>query len=379
MLDLSAKPLLKQLLLIALVIKLTIFLIIYLSGYFLPFCYDCYKNDFSYLPDKSSGAHLSFQTWDARHYEFLSENGYSPDLPSDVFFPLFPRLISLLNAIVHNPIVSGFLLTTVFTFVMLIFLYFLVEELYNSKIAFYAGLFSLAFPTSFFFSLMYSESLFLMLVTAFFYFWLKRETTFAAACALLIPLTRPLGILLVVPLFLSMIIPSKSKFPKDIQNNFPLLLSTLFGFGIYFFCMYTSTGSPWSGFLAQKYYVAGNSLQNLLHPLLWFKRNFIEITLTLHNYTTSIIDRLFFAGFLASLFGIYKNADKIFFYYALVMGLVPALLGNFMAYTRYLVVVFPIFIILALIFKNKSPYVIIPLFMMQIFFLVIHSLNYWVG
>jgi len=125
--------------------------------------------------------------------------------------------------------------------------------------------------------------------------------------------------------------------------------------------------------------VAGNSLQNLLHPLLWFKRNFIEITLTLHNYTTSIIDRLFFAGFLASLFGIYKNADKIFFYYALVMGLVPALLGNFMAYTRYLVVVFPIFIILALIFKNKSPYVIIPLFMMQIFFLVIHSLNYWVG
>lgn len=375
----SAKPLLKRLLLITLAVKVVIILAVFLSGYVFSFCYDCYKNDFSYLPDKPLGTELSFQTWDARHYAFLAEHGYSPDLPSNAFFPLFPWLISVLNSIVQNSVVSGFILASVFSFVMVVFLYLLVEELYNARVAYYTGLFTLAFPTSFFFSLMYSESLFLMLVAAFFYFWLKKEITFAAACALLIPLSRPLGILLLIPLFLVTLIPGKIKFPKEAKYNLPLMLSLVLGFSAYLLCIYVSTGSAWSGFLAQEHFIAGNSMQNLLHPLLWFKKNFLDISLTLHKYTTSIIDRLFFVGFLVSLSWIYKNTDRVLFYYALVMGLVPALLGNFMAYTRYLIVVFPLFIILSLIFKNKSPYVIIPLFVVQVFLLIAHSLNYWVG
>lgn len=376
--DLSAKPLLKRLLLIALAVKLTILLIIYLSSHLLPFCYPCYQGNFSYLPGKEWGSELNYQTWDAQHYAYLSEHGYSPGLPSNVFFPLFPWLIQLLNTLVQNTIVSGFLVANVCAFVMLIFLYLLIEKLYNDKIAFYTGLFVLAFPTSFYFSLMYSESLFLMLMTGAFYFWYKQETLLASIFAFLLPLTRPVGILLIIPFFLAMFL-SKSKFPKTLHVNLPLIVSALLGFGVYLLFMQTFTGSAWSGFEAQNNYVAGNSIQNILHPLLWFKKNFIEITLTLHHYTTSVIDRLFFVGFLVSVFWIYKNMDKAFFYYALVMGMVPALLGSFMAYTRYLVVVFPIFIVLALIFKKKTSYVIIPLFMVQVFLLIVQSLNYWVA
>lgn len=157
------------------------------------------------------------------------------------------------------------------------------------------------------------------------------------------------------------------------------MASGLLGFAAYLLFMDAFTGSGLSGFIAQKYYVAGNSVQNLLHPIVWFKRNFVDITLTLHEYTTSIIDRFFFVGFLIGLSWVYKHMDRVFFYYALVMGLVPALLGNFMAYTRYLIIVFPLFIILALVFKKHSSYAIIPLFMIQMFFLIVHSLNYWVG
>jgi hypothetical protein len=65
--------------------------------------------------------------------------------------------------------------------------------------------------------------------------------------------------------------------------------------------------------------------------------------------------------------------------YAAVSMLVPALSGTFMSYTRYLLVVFPLFMYLGIRFPKSVYYLAPPMFALQILFYVIHTGGYWVA
>ena len=56
--------------------------------------------------------------WDAPHYLDLARYGYNAEGPGDVplfivFYPLYPWLTGAVNAVLGDPVVSGFLVTTV--------------------------------------------------------------------------------------------------------------------------------------------------------------------------------------------------------------------------------------------------------------------------
>ncbi|KAF0132725.1 MAG: hypothetical protein FD145_1580 [Candidatus Saganbacteria bacterium] len=363
---------LKKLIGLSLLSKICIFAAIYLAFNFLPFNMAMHNLNFLYPANEPINLMSAFKTWDAQQYLFLAEKGYSPNQMSNAFFPLFPLLIKFISPIFFGKsLIAGLALANIFSLVAVIYFYLFVKQLFGAENAFRAGLFFLAFPTSFYMDLVYADSLFLMLAILFFYFLYNHRTMPAFICAFLLPLSRLQGVLAIVPLLIFMVV-------KDFRKWF-LPLGFAAGFASYLLFMQFLTGALFSGFSAQNYFVSGYSVLQLLNSIQWFMNNFTNITFGLHGYTNSIIDRFFFLFFLILLFFSYKKIDKTLFCYMLAIGLVPALAGNFMSYTRYLLEVFPIFIVMSLLMKEKHYFVLIPMVVLQTIFLISHALNYWIA
>jgi hypothetical protein len=137
--------------------------------------------------------------WDSIHYLEIAQHGYvnSADTP---FYPLYPLLIRALAEIVRSPAIAGVLISCVAFVVALTLLDRLTRDELGGEAA-RATVLLLAFaPLSFFFTAVYTESLFLALLVLSFY--LARQGCFARAAlaAAFATLTHVEGILLTAPL-----------------------------------------------------------------------------------------------------------------------------------------------------------------------------------
>jgi len=384
---------LKRVLILFLGIKLTLFLLLFLAASLLPYSKEMYERNFLYPANEKHSVVSAFKAWDGQHYVFLAEKGYQPEQESNRFSPLYPSTIWVVKQLVGNTIVAGLLVSTVFSFLAVYFLFSLTKLLFNKTVAFYTSLIFILFPTGFYLSLIYSEALFLFLVLAFFYYLFKRQYFLAGLFSLFIPLSRPVGMYILIPFILFFLLDRlKQKkvlllpsFDRPVKITiFPQVVSLLFpflGLGIYFMIMAHFTGGFLSGVTSLSS-IGSWQITNILSPDIFLKTLFSS-NLTLHGFQTSIIDRLFFLSFVVSLPFLYKKLDKTLFIYALLLGSVP-LFGSFMAYTRYLLPVFPLFIVLALLFSNKrlsfllSPFLAFT-FALQVFFCILYGLNYWIA
>ncbi len=143
--------------------------------------------------------------WDSFWYLDIAENGYSfkgvEKLSNIVFFPLYPFLIKAFSFVAAgNLVLSGWILSSFFLLLALIYFFKLVKE-FHSDIDPYLPIFILLiFPTAFFLNTIYTESLFLFLSLATFYYGFKKEFLKAGVFGILASLTRVTGILLFIPL-----------------------------------------------------------------------------------------------------------------------------------------------------------------------------------
>jgi 4-amino-4-deoxy-L-arabinose transferase-like glycosyltransferase len=153
--------------------------------------------------------------WDAPHYLDLAVLGYSaldPGVPTIdgvarafpgdlpfyiVFFPLFPWLTGALNALLHDPIVSAFVVSGIASLFVAPLLYRLVRADFDGGVAIYAAWFLLIFPTAYFLHIGYTESLFLALVLGSFLAARHDRWWLAGVFGGLAALTRLNGLLLV--------------------------------------------------------------------------------------------------------------------------------------------------------------------------------------
>jgi hypothetical protein len=104
--------------------------------------------------------------WDAPRYLNIAQFGYQSSGENQVniaFYPLYPFLIRCLAAIIHNYVFSAFLISALAAIATAIFLEKLVALDYSPKVARSSVLFLLIFPTSYFLHIGYTESLFLAL------------------------------------------------------------------------------------------------------------------------------------------------------------------------------------------------------------------------
>ncbi len=372
----------KKVIFFVLLAKILFFAAVYIGYKSFSFDTETFSANLVYPKEQGISPSTTFNTWDSQHYYLLSDKGYGVNPMSDAFYPLYPTLIKLFRPVfLGNTVLTGVVLSNIFSIIGMLFLYLLVLKLFKSQTAFKTVLLFSAFPTAFHMNIMYSEALFLMLVFGFFYYIYNNKFMPAVIFALLLPISRPQGILLLAPLVVFILIKHKYKFLRVLKakENFIIGAFILGWFG-YFFFMYNETGSFFAGFEAQKLYVAQSSIWNILRIDQWFIGNFVNLEFSLHGYTNSIIDRSFFIIYLIMLYYIYKKTNKVLFVFALFMGLIPALSDHFMSYTRLLLPVFPMFIALGKVIKEKTAYVIaVLLFLVQIVFAVRHCLGYWVA
>jgi hypothetical protein len=137
--------------------------------------------------------------WDAGWYRIIAEQGYSdqPVLGEQrdvVFFPLYPLSIRALNVVTRNSFLSGILISNAAFGLALVLLFRLARELHGETVGRGAVLLLATYPWSFYFSAVYTESLFLLTAVAAFYFGERRRWALAAMCAACASATRVVGI-----------------------------------------------------------------------------------------------------------------------------------------------------------------------------------------
>ncbi len=147
--------------------------------------------------------------WDGNSYTFIASHGYvlsGPEKNFIVFPPFYPLFIKALTLLNINLVLSGILVSNFFYVLGMLVFYKLLRIDYDKKFSFLVILLMSIFPTSFFFSVAYPESLFLFLFSGSFYLARKRLYLYAGCVAGLAAITRPFGIILAAALFVQLLI-----------------------------------------------------------------------------------------------------------------------------------------------------------------------------
>jgi len=368
-----------RLLLAVLCGKLTVLLVVFMAYTLLPFYTDEFKVNFVDPAVLRDGLARAFSTWDAQHYLYLSESGYHAGQMSDAFFPLFPLLIHITTPIFGSSLAAGLVMANLASMAGIYFLFQLVTALQGRAVARGTILLYLAFPTAFFFSLVYSESLFLLLIVLFFYLLLvKRRMDWAALPAAILPLARPEGVLVLLPFAAYWWVER-----RRLSREALFVLSPLLGAAAYLAYMRAATGNPLEMFRAMRAYVSDHSITYLFHPATLVRLLF-EQPLALHGFTNSIIDRVVFLLFLLMLALMFRRIHPSLTVYAAAVGLLNVVSGTFMSYSRYVLLAFPAFVVLALVLRGRRVrWLTLPLAgswaILQGLLLAMHALSYWVA
>ena len=291
-----------------------------------------YLGNFRWPPAKMPGPAEWFTTWDGEQYFYLAERGYEAGSPAAGLFPLWPMLIRATSMLVGgHSFFAALVSANLLSLAAWVLLYRLVAEDHGGPTANRTLLALLAFPGSLFFQFPYSESLFLFLVTVLFSGLRRSRLLPVGLAALLLPLTRAVGVLCVLPLLW---------WTWQRRGAWLVCVAPILGFAAYLGFMHAATGNAFEGFAAQLLYVHQASVARVL-DLAGFVRSFFTVAWG-HGPIHSPLDRAFFVLFAVSLPMTWKM-DRVWFFYALGIGLVPAMVTGFASYTRFLAVCFPVF------------------------------------
>jgi hypothetical protein len=308
---------------------------------------------------------LAWYRYDAKAYADLAYTGYSLT-PEVAFFPLWPLLIHFGGLLLggHIPVsyyVAGLLLANICFYFALVLLYCLVYEDFEASIAKKALFFIAFYPYALFFFVGYTESFFLLLSVAIFLLLRRGKTLdwwFAGGIGFLAALTRSTGVLLCIPYLIMYVrhfwISEKRDQSGWLQKINALAPIILFPMGIAVYIIYLGytkgnlfiiqyeEASHWHRHFEWIWVTAGYILKLLLDsPLFAFAnvKNLLDFA-----FTTFPIVALVWAWKRIPLhYSLYALAVII---YSLSFPL--ATLNPLTSQPRYMIVLFPLFVILAL-------------------------------
>ncbi len=161
---------------------------------------------FSYITFVSQGLTFPDQflsiwnRWDSGYYQLIAEHGYTKEEWGRrliAFFPFYPLLIKAISIFIKNYLVAALITANLAYIVTISYFYSLVQMDYGHDIAWKSIIALTFFPTAYFFHAPYSESLFLALVIASFYYARKGQWAFCSIAAMLAGATRITGLALI--------------------------------------------------------------------------------------------------------------------------------------------------------------------------------------
>jgi len=321
--------------------------------------------------------------WDSEWWLLVADKGYSSSvevyrnfgggryLPTETakLFPVYPLAIRCLTFLVRNSVLAGFLIANLAAITFLYYLHRLANKLLDEDSAAQTVLLYVVYPTSFYLSAVYSESLFLAALTAaFFYIEEKKLLPAAMACGIAI-LTRstafiaaPALVWLAWQKFENR--KALSAFTIASALVIPLLMFLIFvkmRFGSVF--AVTQSIEYWRG--------------DLKYPFYAFVR-FFQGDIAIHGQHNSIIDFVFAAIHIVILVISYRKIPAPYYLYSIVAIVFP-LCSTLFSFSRLSLANIPFFLYAGRATVKQPLAALLPLAILLAFFMAAFANWFWVG
>ncbi|MCA1688280.1 MAG: glycosyltransferase family 39 protein [Actinobacteria bacterium] len=330
--------------------------------------------------DVPSGTMNLWSHWDGEHYVALAASGYlqPPDNISPAFFPLYPLLIRSFAELFGGPIsqpslsVWGVLISLLALPFALYFVYRIAEDGWGERVARITVLALAFFPTSFFLNAVYTESLFLALSAGS--LWaarVRKDLLLACALAAFATATRNVGVFLIAPLAYEWLKGGVGR-EYGLWRGAACLALASSGLLWYAAYLWQRFGSPLLFYTEQQRWgreatnpltalrgtlvKAGEGVGRFFDPGLWEDPSLGR--LADHVGAANNAYNLLFLGLaLALLLAGLRVLPLSLSAYAFLLILPPAFFGTaqgpLMGLPRYVLVAFPLFIVLGVLLKNR--------------------------
>ncbi|OGM65650.1 hypothetical protein A3A52_02055 [Candidatus Woesebacteria bacterium RIFCSPLOWO2_01_FULL_39_14] len=315
----------------------------------------------------------AWANFDGEHYLAIAKEGYKP--LTYFYFPVYPistRLFAgLIGGSFYSYVVSGLFLSHAAFFIGLIGLVRLIRLDYKKDIAITTVFLLLLFPTSFYFGSFYTESLFLALVVWSFYFARKKRWILAGLFGAIASATRIVGVVL----FPALVVEAwGDRRDKEDRRNWGMKIFGVFliPIGLFFYMYYlkSTTGDPLEFLHSVGIYGEQRSTQIILLPQVFYRYIFkilpninydyfpVVFTTWLEFLTAVLFGGLGLLGILGGLKRLRKIRIRLSYLIFLVLGyIIPTLSGSFSSMPRYVLILFPGFILMAVYLNElKSSY-----------------------
>lgn len=333
--------------------------------------------------------------WDSGWYLSIIERGYEQYIPGKfsnlVFFPLYPLLTKYLAWIFGgNFMLTGVIISNLALLLSCFYLYKLAKLDIKKSGAFRSVFYLLIFPTALFFTSMYPESLLLLLCLASFFYARKRLWFVACIFGFLAALTKPFGVFLVLPLLLEYLDQRRFSLRKIRWDVLNLALIPS-GLGLFMFYLWKKFKDPLLFLKAQEGWANSPhpawsrtpniSLANLGESFSKYFQTIFGKSETSAFRITASFELISFVIFAILAILVFFKLRKSYALYMACGLILSPLTGSFMSTNRYVLVLFPAFILMSIWGKNKLVnYAIILLFSMLLALNTIMYVNgYWVG
>lgn len=288
-----------------------------------------------------------WEVWDSDHYLAIAQYWYPKttdvsQMTNYVFFPLYPLLTKLLAFVTSDYLAAGLVVSSACLFVACYYIYRLAALDTDERTALRSIKYLFLFPTAFILSGVFTESLFLALSVACFYYARKGNWTASGILGALASVTRPYGIVILVPMLFEYLRSIRFD-PRKIDRNALALLITPLGMALY---------------MAYEYYMTGDFLVFAHAQALWSFTLQSPATQLLMRFTEMGMDVRFNAiltvvAMLLLVLG-YKKIGVSQLAYGLLLILIPLCsAGSAWSMSRYILAVFPLFIICAAYVKDE--------------------------
>jgi Gpi18-like mannosyltransferase len=297
-----------------------------------------------------------WNVWDTQHYLKIAEYGYSSSTADKrnlliVFFPLYPYAVKLFALIFKNYLFSALLVSNLAYVAAVFYLYKLVKLDFEEDDAYRSVVYISVFPTAYFLHAAYTESLFLALAIACFYYARKEKWPLAGVLGMLAAATRITGILLLPVLIIEYLYQRGYKW-KDIKINALWIFVIALGLVFYLAINYATFGDPFKFLEIQKQHwnkhldFPFNGLRGAFEGIFWRSAR--------DSLTAGMAEFLFAIMGLALIIYSFFRIRLSYAIFALSTWLVVTSTSYWLSIPRYTLSMFPVIIVLAIIGRQRA-------------------------
>lgn len=315
---------------------------------------------------------LNFSRWDSGWYLTIIKEGYS--MKASAFFPFYPMLVKALSFNRIDPLITGIVVSNVCFLLLIYFFMKLVRLDYSLKETFKITLLLAFFPTSYYFSSLYTESLFMLFSILFLYYLRTQNWSVASIFGMFAGGTRNTGVLLAIPFAIEFLDNHFNTYNKFVWNK--RLFSILWGIIIpllafvYMGYLWGEFGDPFAFSSVQELFGRGfmapwnTVIQGYSFNLLSLKKILLGGRVYFDIY--NVIELIFISLILLTLVLSFKKIRLsywIIILYSLLIPLTAPAYENvkdyFVSLSRYSLVIVPFYIALYEVFKKKIFYILL--------------------